>query len=74
MTIQTVEVRFEGELLATYTDSLAVYTLYRIPEGRYRVYVEEGETAFLESGLHGVGLTEWQVRHLWPELAEVAGL
>jgi hypothetical protein len=33
MTIQSVEVRFEGEELATYTGSVSVYTLYRTPEG-----------------------------------------
>jgi hypothetical protein len=74
MAIQTVEVRFEGEEIATYADSLAVYTLYRTPEGRYRIYVDEGETAFLESGLDGDGLTESEVRQLWPELMAEAGL
>jgi hypothetical protein len=74
MTIQSVEVRFEGEELATYTGSVSVYTLYRTPEGLYRIHIDEGETAFLESGFDGEGLTEEQVRRLWPELAEAAGL
>ncbi len=74
MAIQSVEVRFEGEELASYTDSVSVNTLYRTPEGLYRVHMDEGETAFLESGLDGEGLTEGQVRALWPELVEAAGL
>jgi hypothetical protein len=74
MTIQTVEERFEGAELATYTDPLAVYTLYRTPEDLYLVHTDEGETAWLESGADGEGLTEGQVRMLWPELAEAAAL
>jgi hypothetical protein len=74
MTIQSVEVRFEGEELATYTGRVSVYTLYRTPEGLYRIHIDEGETAFVESGLYGEGLTEGQVRQFWPELWEAAGL
>ena len=74
MAIQSVEVRFEGEKLATHSGAVSVNTLYRTPEGLYRVHMDEGEIAFLESGLDGEGLTERQVRTLWPELWEAAGL
>ncbi len=54
---------------------MSVYTLYRTPEGLYRIHIDEGpKSAFLESGLDGEGLTEERVRTLWPELAEAAGL
>jgi hypothetical protein len=74
METQRVEVRFEGEELAIHTDRAGTNTLYRTPEGLYRIHIDEGQSAFLESGLHGEGLTEAQVRTLWPELAEAAGL
>ena len=55
----TVEVRFRGEMLATYIDLSGAYTLYRTPEGLYRVHIDEGEggLAWLESGHIGNGLT-----------------
>jgi hypothetical protein len=75
MAIQAVEVRFEGEEIARHTDRAGVNTLYRTPEDLYRIHIDEGPgLAFVESGLHGDGLTEAQVRSLWPELAEAAGL
>ncbi len=74
MTKQSVEVRFEGEELATHTDAAVVHTLYRTPEGLYRIHMDDCETAILESGIPGDGLTEERVRRLWPELAEAAGL
>ena len=75
MATQRVEVRFEGEELATHTDRAGVNTLYRTPVGLYCVHIDEGpESAFLESGRHGDGLTGAEVRALWPELAAAAGL
>jgi hypothetical protein len=74
MEIQSVEVRFEGEELATVRSSVSVNTLYRTPEGLYRIHFDEEEIAFLESGRDGEGLTEERVRTLWPELIEAAGL
>ena len=67
--LQTVEVRFTGEKLATYTDDSGVYTLYRTPEGLYRVHIDEddGGLAWLESGHYGTGLTEAQLRRVFPE-------
>ena len=42
-TVEVVEVRFSGEKLATYTDDLGAYTLYRTPEDLYRIHIDEGE-------------------------------
>jgi hypothetical protein len=82
---QTVEVSFDGEKLATVTiEDAGVYTLYRTASGEYYVHhVDErrgiswlvthrnrdAATGELSEGLEG-----WQVRALWPELAEAAGL
>ena len=65
----TVEVRFRGEKLATYTDDSGAYTIYRTPECLYRIHIDEdeGELAWLESGRIGNGLTAAQVRTLFPE-------
>ena len=67
--MQVVEVRFRGEKLATHTDGADVFTLYQTPEGLYRVYIDEGEggLAWLEFGHYGTGLTEAQLRRVFPE-------
>ena len=67
--MQTVEIRFRGEKLATHIDGADVFTLYRTPEGLYRVHIDEGEggLAWLESGHYGTGLTEAQLRRVFPE-------
>lgn len=69
---QSVEVRFTGEKLATYTDDSGAYTLFRTPEGLYRIHIDEGEggLVWLESGRSGNGLTGAQVRTLFPELSD----
>ncbi len=74
--LQTLEVRFEGEQLATVPTEAGTYTLFRTPEGGYIVHTDEGEgeLAWLEAGRDGRGLTEAQIRALWPELYEAAGL
>ncbi len=76
MQLQTVEVRFRGERLAEVTEASRVYSLFRTPEGGYIVHTDEGEgeLAWLEAGRDSLGLTEAQVRMLWPELYEAAGL
>ncbi len=73
--MQTVEVRFRGEMLATHVDGADVYTVYRT-EGLYRVHIDEGEgaPAWLEGGHLGSGLTVAQLRTLFPELFAAAGL
>jgi hypothetical protein len=65
----TVEVRFRGDKVATHIDSADVFTLYRTPEGLYRVHIDEGEggLAWLEAGRNGDGLTEAQLLRVFPE-------
>ena len=71
---QIVEVRFEGEQLATHKESsTTTYTLYRVPGGAYVVYVQEGDQAWLETS-GGKGLNEGMVRTFFPQLARAAGL
>ncbi len=67
--LQSVEVRFRGEKLATHVDGADVFTLYRTPEGLYRVHIDEGEggLAWLEAGRNGDGLTEAQLLKVFPE-------
>jgi hypothetical protein len=67
--MHAVEVRFRGEKLATHMEGADVFTLYRLPEGLYRVHIDEGEggLAWLESGLDGDGLTEAQLLRVFPE-------
>ena len=74
--LQRVEVRFRGERLAEVTEASGVYSLFRTPEGGYIVHTDEGEgeLAWLEAGRDSLGLTEAQVRMLWPKLYEAAGL
>ena len=70
---QIVEVRFQGDQVATHTESSTTYTLYRVPGEAYVVYVEEGEEAWLETS-GGKGLNEGMVRTFFPQLARAAGL
>ncbi len=70
---QIVEVRFQGEEVASHTDSSATYTLYRVPGDAYVVYVDKGEEAWIETG-GGRGLEGQQVGTFFPELAVAAGL
>jgi hypothetical protein len=69
--MHTVEVRFFGDKLATCIDPSGACTLYRTPEGLYRIHIdeldEEGGLAWLEAGSTGAGLTAAQVRKLFPE-------
>ncbi|MDP9457127.1 MAG: hypothetical protein M3Q60_15425 [Actinomycetota bacterium] len=67
---QTALVRFAGELVGFYVDDAARYAVYRTPEGRYLVHIDEGDEAWLEAGL-GDGLEEHKARRLFPELFAV---
>ncbi len=67
---QTVLVRFAGELVGYHADEVARYALYRTPEGRYLVHIDEGGEAWLETGI-GDGLEEHKARRLFPELFAV---
>ena len=70
---QTVEVKFQGELVGSHSDDRATYALYRVPDDMYVVYVDKGEESWLET--HGrQGLNEGMVRTFFPELATAAGL
>jgi hypothetical protein len=72
---QIVEVRFQGEVVATHSDEGATYTLYRVPGEVYVVYVDKGEQeeAWLETG-GSRGLEGQQVATFFPGLAAVSGL
>ncbi len=70
---QTVEVKFQGQEVGSYTDSSATYTLYRVPDDMYVVHVDKGEESWLETH-GGQGLSEGMVRTFFPELAAAAGL
>ena len=71
--MQTVEVPFKGEEIASHTEGAQVYRLYRShDDGALFVYWRDEERAWLESGRSGAGLKAWQVLALFPELA--AGL
>ena len=76
--LQTVEVKFYGEKLATYShEHGTTTTLYRTPEGLYLVHTDEGEggTSALDAGRYpGEGFDEASLRWGWPELASEAGL
>ncbi len=67
---QAVTVRFAGELVGDHADDVARYALYRTPEGRYLVHIDEGDEAWLETSL-GDGLEEHKARWLFPELFAV---
>jgi hypothetical protein len=69
----TVEVTFWGEKISSVTDELATYTLYREDEGGYLVHLdqrESGEGAALEDGYNPRGLSERDVRLMFPVLLE----
>jgi hypothetical protein len=70
---QTVEVRFQGEVVGSHADSSTTYTLYRVPGDMYVVYVDEDDEAWLETS-GGKGLTGGMVRTFFPQLAEAVGL
>jgi len=70
---QTVEYTFEGEEVSSVTSEHATTTLYRRPDGTYFVYLDArkvADNAVLETGERPRGLTEREVRVVWPELLE----
>jgi hypothetical protein len=69
----TVEVTFEGDEVSSVTDELATKTLYRTDEGTYLVHLDQrksGEGAVLEYGVYAPGMSEHDIRVMWPELLE----
>ena len=70
---QTVEVKFEGEQVGSYTDNNGTYTLYSVPGDLYVVHVDEGDESWLETN-GGHGLSEGMVGTSFPLLAEACGV
>jgi hypothetical protein len=68
-TAQTVEVKFRGEQVGSHTDKNATYTLYRIPDDRYVVHVDEGDESWLETNGQQ-GLSEGMLGTFFPQVAE----
>jgi hypothetical protein len=74
---QTVEVKFEGEQVGSYTDNnnttTTTYTLYSLPNSApddlYVVHVDEGDESWLETN-GPRGLSEGQLGTFFPQLAE----
>jgi hypothetical protein len=68
-TVQTLEVKFQGEKVGSHTDKDTTYTLYRVPGDLYVVHVDEGEERWLETN-GGQGLSETMLGTFFPQLAE----
>ena len=72
---QTVEVKFEGEQVGSYTDNntTTTYTLYSLPNSApdelYVVHVDEGDGSWLETN-GGQGMSEGMLGTFFPQLAE----
>jgi hypothetical protein len=73
MSRQTVEVKFEGEQVGSYTDKNTTYTLYSVPGDLYVVHVDEGDESWLETN-GGQGLSEGMVSTFFPQLAGACGV
>jgi hypothetical protein len=69
-----VEVVFEGEELASFTDARGTsYRLFRYDgddEPGFFVHMQDELGAWLETGRLGSGMTRAEVAHWWPELVE----
>ena len=70
---QTVEIKFQGEQVGSYTDKGTIYTLYSVPESvpdtLYVVHVDKGNESWLETN-GGQGLSEGMLGTFFPQLAE----
>jgi hypothetical protein len=73
MSKQTVEVKFEGEQVGSYTDKNTSFTLYSVAGDLYVVYVDEGDESWLETN-GGQGLSEGMLVTFFPQLAEACGV
>jgi hypothetical protein len=67
---QTVEVRFQGELVGScvWDDAGTTYTLYRVPGDVYVVHVTRQEESFLATneGKDTPGNRSGGPSHMWP--------
>jgi hypothetical protein len=72
---QTVEVRFQGELVGScvWDDAGTAYTLYRVPGDVYVVHVTRQEESFLATN-EGQGFTGEQIRRSFPHVAVATGM
>ena len=66
---QSVEVKFGGEEVGSYTDNNTTYTLYSVPGDLYVVHVDKGDESWLETN-GGQGLSEGMLGTFFPQLAE----
>jgi hypothetical protein len=69
----TVEYTFEGEKLSSVPGEHGDLTLYRTPEDTYFVHLDArkvGDHSVLEVGAFPRGLSEHDIRCIWPELLE----
>jgi hypothetical protein len=74
MSNQTVEVKFEGELVGSYTDKDTTYMLYSVAgDLPYVVHVDEGDKSWLETN-GGQGLSEGMIVTFFPQLAQACGV
>ena len=73
MSKQTVEVKFEGEQVGSYTVKDTTYTLYSVAGDLYVVYVDDGDESWLETN-GGQGLSEGMLVTFFPQLAEACGV
>ena len=72
-TVQTVEIKFEGEQVGSHTDEATTYTLYSVGGDLYVVHVDAGDEKWLETN-GGQGLNEGMIRTFFPQLAEACGV
>jgi len=71
--MQTIEIRFRGERLGSYTDSIGVtWTLFRLdaPYEGYRIHASDDDGAWMEAGQYGNGLEDFEVLGGWPKFTE----
>jgi len=73
MSQQTVEVKFQGEQVGSYTDKNTTYTLYSLPDDLYVVHVDEGDESWLETN-GPRRLSEGQLGTFFPQLAQACGV
>ena len=69
-----MEVKFEGELVGSYTDKDTTCTLYSVAgDLPYVVHVDEGDESWLETN-GGQGLSEGMIATFFPQLAQACGV
>ena len=70
---QSVEVKFGGKEVGSYTDNNTTYTLYRAPGDLYVVHVDDGDESWLETN-GGQGLSKAMLGTFFPRLADACGV